>query len=281
MKKFYVYRITNIKENKHYYGSRSTNINPINDLGIKYFSSSTDKNFINEQKLHNDRFIYKIIKIFDIHNSALELEIRLHNIFQVHTNPKFYNKAKQTSTAFVSSFAGHTHTEEHKAKMSLLNKGKELSKECKEKISKSKLEGFASGKIKKPKGKLNGMYGKKHSKTSKKLMSIAGENKIISDKTRKLHSNNWLGTKNPNALKILIYNNEDQLMFTCLGNFSEICYDNNLPYRNLLESYQNNSKKIYMNKASTSQLKNKKMLIYIGWYAIKIGKLSKLKTENI
>lgn len=37
-KKFhYVYRITNTKINKHYYGVRSSNIEPYKDLGIKYF----------------------------------------------------------------------------------------------------------------------------------------------------------------------------------------------------------------------------------------------------
>ena len=34
----YVYRITNIVENKHYYGSRTSKINPYDDLGKKYFS---------------------------------------------------------------------------------------------------------------------------------------------------------------------------------------------------------------------------------------------------
>lgn len=43
MKKYhYVYRITNKVENKHYYGSRSSNVPPIEDIGKKYFSSSSD-----------------------------------------------------------------------------------------------------------------------------------------------------------------------------------------------------------------------------------------------
>ena len=33
---FYVYRITNILTNQHYYGSRTCNIPPEEDLGIKY-----------------------------------------------------------------------------------------------------------------------------------------------------------------------------------------------------------------------------------------------------
>ena len=60
----YVYRITNKKENKHYYGVRSSKVEPKLDLGVKYFSSSTDKEFINEQKINNYLFKYKIIKQF-------------------------------------------------------------------------------------------------------------------------------------------------------------------------------------------------------------------------
>jgi DNA polymerase-1 len=45
----YVYRITNVVEGKHYYGKRSSKIGPKLDLGKKYFSSSRDKQFIQDQ----------------------------------------------------------------------------------------------------------------------------------------------------------------------------------------------------------------------------------------
>ena len=47
---YYVYRITNTVLNKHYYGYRSCKIDPKEDLGKKYFSSSRDKEFIKDQK---------------------------------------------------------------------------------------------------------------------------------------------------------------------------------------------------------------------------------------
>jgi len=56
----YVYRITNILTNKHYYGSRSCNILPKNDLGFKYFSSSKDNDFIIDQKINPQNYKYKI-----------------------------------------------------------------------------------------------------------------------------------------------------------------------------------------------------------------------------
>lgn len=49
--KHYVYRITNIKLNKHYYGTRtSKNKTPEEDIGYIYFSSSSDKEFLKDQK---------------------------------------------------------------------------------------------------------------------------------------------------------------------------------------------------------------------------------------
>lgn len=102
-KYYYTYRITNIKPwcpKKYYYGTRSSKIHPVKDLGIKYFSSSRDKQFLLEQKENPQNFKYKIIKIFKTRKEAINLEILLHEKLQVDKNPLFYNKAKQTSTGF-------------------------------------------------------------------------------------------------------------------------------------------------------------------------------------
>jgi len=100
----YVYRITNTIQHKHYYGSRTTSkvkeITPSDDLGCIYFSSSSDKSFIQDQKDNPLYYKYKIIKIFNTKVEAVNFEIVLHNRFNVAVNNKFYNKAKQTSTKF-------------------------------------------------------------------------------------------------------------------------------------------------------------------------------------
>lgn len=100
----YVYRITNIVAQKHYYGKRNCSTEPKLDLGIKYFSSSKDKLFIVEQKTNPQNFKYKIIRLFNTVEEATAFEIRLHNKFDVGINPSFYNRSKQTSTKF--SFDG-------------------------------------------------------------------------------------------------------------------------------------------------------------------------------
>lgn len=155
-KKFhYVYRITNIKLNKHYYGVRSSSIEPSKDLGIKYFSSSSDQEFKNDQRNNPQDYKYKIVSIFNSRKDAISHEIKLHSRFNVGSNELFYNKSKQTSTKWDTT--GITFT---------------LSKEARNKISKAlknkpKSKGHIENLI------LNhGMKGKKHTTSSKKSMSI-------------------------------------------------------------------------------------------------------------
>lgn len=74
------------------------------------------------------------------------------------------------------------------------------------------------------------------------------------------------GSRNPKAKKINIFNEKDELMFECHGNFKEICTENNMPFKSLSNSYRNNSRKLYM-----VCLPNKKEFIsFTGWYAKEI-----------
>jgi hypothetical protein len=96
----YAYRITNLLINKHYYGVRSSFIQPIDDLGIKYFSSSTNKTFITDQHNNPSSFKYKIIKIFNNRDSAMLMEVKLHKKFNVANHNNFYNLSTSTTNMF-------------------------------------------------------------------------------------------------------------------------------------------------------------------------------------
>ena len=93
---YYVYRITNKELNTYYYGSRVSKIHPKEDLGVKYFSSSSNKEFKDNQKENPNNFKYKIIKIFDNTKDKEIYESYLHQYFNVKSNSKFYNKVNQT-----------------------------------------------------------------------------------------------------------------------------------------------------------------------------------------
>jgi hypothetical protein len=103
MKYHYVYRITNIELKKYYYGVRSSDINPKKDIGFKYFSSSSDKEFREDQKNNPQNYKYKVVSIFETREDAIFMEIELHKKFDVGINENFYNLSKQTSTGWDGS----------------------------------------------------------------------------------------------------------------------------------------------------------------------------------
>ena len=182
MKYNYVYRITNKENNRHYYGVRSSKIEPKLDLGIKYFSSSRDKEFMNEQKSNRDNFKYKVIKIFETREEAINLEIKLHKKFDVSKNSNFYNRSKQTSVGFdtsgttlsnehIEKIKNYKPTEEQKLKHRQSMLGRKHSEETKLKMSQS-----AIGKKKTDEAKKN-MRKPKSEEHKKKLKEVkSGEN---------------------------------------------------------------------------------------------------------
>ena len=64
MKHHYTYRITNIIEKKYYYGVHSCDCLPKEDIGVKYFSSSKNKEFIKDQKENPQNYKYRLLKYF-------------------------------------------------------------------------------------------------------------------------------------------------------------------------------------------------------------------------
>ena len=229
----YTYRITNIKLNKHYYGVRTChNIKPKEDIGIYYFSSSQDKEFMKDQKDNPQDYKYKVIKTFAARKEASLMEINLHSKFNVRINENFYNKTNAISSGFDA-----TGIDRKGAKNSMY--GRSHSKET----------------IKKMKINHKGMSNKKHSTNTKELMKISNG-----------------GSSNGNSKFIYIYSNDDKLKFTCKGNFKKICDENNLPYSQLMKSYKNNSFPILENldKSTKTRLLKMNRFQFKGWYASKM-----------
>lgn len=154
------------------------------DLGIKYFSSSTNKEFINNQKNNKSDYDYKILLICDSREEALNEEIRLHSLYDVENNPEYYNKYNQRDTKWdatnkvsVKDKDGNTFhvydTDDRYLNKELLpvSTGTKLSEETKLKISLGS------------KGSNNGMYGKTHSEETKLKMS-----EMASKRTGELNS---------------------------------------------------------------------------------------------
>jgi hypothetical protein len=164
---YYVYKITNKILNKHYIGYSSCNCFPEKDIGHEYFSSSSDKEFMNNQKLNSRNYKYTVIETFDNREDAISLEVKLHKRYNVAKNESFYNRAKQTSTGFCfdstgenNPMYGKNHTLKSKKKISINKIGTTASVETKKYMSIVKT------------GENNPMYGKNHTIKSKKKISI-------------------------------------------------------------------------------------------------------------
>jgi hypothetical protein len=236
----YVYRITNKVINKHYYGTRSCACLPSEDLGRTYLSSSTDPQFISNQKTHPSDFKYKVVRICVTRAMALQLEIKLHHKFNVGCSTNFYNKVKQTSSGFDTSGIPNTpEQKDHKRKL------------------------FT--------GTGNPFFGRVHTEKTKKLISINHANcngpansmygRTQNDTTKSLISKANTGSSNGRALQINIYNSSGLLMYTCNGTFSAVCRENGLPHGALKKTYHN---------GGTMENPFKINKAFQGWFARKI-----------
>lgn len=148
----FVYKITNKDTLKSYIGIRSSDLKPLEDVGVNYFTSSSDLEFYNDFVNNTYDYSIEILGNYDSREKAINKEVELHEKFNVDKSPLYYNKAKQTSKKFDCDWTGKKHSEESKRKLSISHTGKVLSQETREKMSISNigkvLSDITRGKIK-------------------------------------------------------------------------------------------------------------------------------------
>lgn len=277
----YVYRITNTVTGYHYYGSKSCDEYPTENIGKKYQSSSRNRFFIQDQKDNPEDYKYKVIKIFETcRPDATSLEIKLHAKFDVKNHPKFINRSNQTSKKFDTTGMEFHFSDSHRNKIRISQlknnsfKGKTHTLDVIEKIIAAQL---GSTKTMETKLKIsNSLKGKKKSKQHCKKMSEAMKGRKISDVTKEKMSKTHkeiFNPKNHNWSKhIKIFDADGIEQFDCYGEFGKICKENNLPQNALTSSYKNDGKPIfnYTRKCDITRLEKRNQLIFKGWFAIEI-----------
>ena len=243
----YVYRITNVIDNKHYYGSRVSDVHPKMDIGVKYFSSSFHKGFMQEQRNYPDRFKYKVVRVCKDNIDKQLFESYLHYKFNVCKNSSFYNKANQTLTGFDST--GHQY-----------NKGRPLSEETKAKLSKV-LTGRVVSEETRQKQREAAL---RRTKAENLLRGAKHIGKVVSQETRDLQSSQRTGTKNHNAKTILILDSAGVVLHKCNGTFKQVCTDNKYPWTTLRKAKY--GKKLYLDvDGNKSRNVPKGSMKFIGW----------------
>lgn len=85
---------------KKYCGVRSCNVAPNEDLGFIYISSSTDVDFKIDQKQNPTDYWYFVIDTFKTREIADKEEENLHKLYDVATNPGYYNKYNSRASGF-------------------------------------------------------------------------------------------------------------------------------------------------------------------------------------
>lgn len=328
----YNYRITNLILRKHYYGSRSSKILPQLDIGVKYFSSSTNKEFISDQKTNPNNYKYKVVKVHKNRKDTILYEIKLHQKCKVNTNQSFYNKVIQphqpnsfintTGMIYIKSLSKFISTSDydktihkfHTSDRVIVNDidGNRLCIPCKvynsnrdkySSIAKNKVnsiskidgskkcisvEEYYSGEYycnntgKAPVTDNNGntflvsvndpkYISGELTHVSKGLVTAidlnTGKSRQVTKEEFILNENlvgpnyNRVGRENFNAKTIKIFDNFNNLICECVGNFKIKCNELNLPFNQLRISYTKNIPILRTNR-------NKHIENYIGWYAV-------------
>ena len=96
----YVYIITEKSTGRLYVGSRTSNIDPELDLGYYYLSSSSDDEFIKNQKKNINDYLYEIVETFETREQANAYEIILHQEFDVAFDELFFNRVNAGNVEF-------------------------------------------------------------------------------------------------------------------------------------------------------------------------------------
>jgi len=241
--KSYVYRITNLVENRHYYGSRKSKHESLM-TDLKLYKSSFKQWFREDQIKNPQNYKYKIIKVFDDRKEAFKFEGKLHSFFDVKNNPKFYNLANQTSDGFS--------TEGQVAVYDFETKSNKLVSTSDPSYLSGELVSINVGKVavKDKKGNRFQVDADDPRYVSGELVSVIKGYKI-------------------NKKKINIYDDKGELQFETCGTFKEVCKNNNLPFTALFNSYRKNGEKIYQKIGSNyNRLKKSGKLQFVGWYAL-------------
>lgn len=260
-----VYRITHKYKNRHYIGIHSCNMDPYEVIGKKYRSSSTDEDFMTEQKQLPENFIYQILNIYDTRKKAIINEIYIHNIYDVGKNPNFYNKAKQTSTGFDTTGVKYSDERREQIRLGMLGElnhfyGKQHTEEVKN---------FLSGLFKSMRGKCEhcgkeGQYHlieQWHNDNCVHHTDIVIRNKNIEYmkgvSERKSGENNPMfgrhGKDNRKSFKYELYDSNNFLIDTCYGaDISDMIKQNECPcsfrYMDGAYNYTGNSPIRYKSK---------------------------------
>jgi len=246
---FLIYKFTNKINGKSYIGftCRGFELRMYEHV----YLSTKKSNFKFHQALKKygiDNFNYEILE----NNILSRADANIREIYYIELFNTFRNGYNMTKGGSYQS--EYILTETSREKMRNAKLGTTQSFETKTKRSKS-LKGVPKSEQHKINSG-NALKGKRRSDETKINISQSRTGKC-------------LGSENPSANKINIYDSDKNLKFKCNGNFDSLCKEFKLPLHALRNSYYNNGKPIYTYKFMKQEVLSK-YGEYIGWTAIKL-----------
>ncbi len=169
---------------REYIGVRSCDCLP--EEAIEYFGSFKDKTFSPTEKT--------ILFVCETRKEVAEIEIELHDFFDVSVNPQFANKAKAVSTGFDRT--GVPQTEEAKKKISESLSGK-YAGENSPMFGVPKTEAQKKAQSERMSGEKHPMYGVPHTEETKKKISVANSGRTRTEAQNKANSERMSGENHP------------------------------------------------------------------------------------
>lgn len=227
-KHHYVYIITNIKA--------STNKKYYIGVRTSICYPEDDHNYWGSCKdLSNDiinigidNFIKEILSTWPSRNTALNEEIRLHKLHNVSNNQLYYNNANQLSNGFDTT-------------------GKVAIIDIRDNVRK--------------------IVTKEEFYSHDYYVSIM-KNRKFTDKAKASYSKCNSGPGNPKALKITIYDENNNLQYIFQGTFWKDVKKLGYPKDAFINSYRNNGTPIYQTNCGKGKARQRGYEKYIGWRAI-------------
>lgn len=301
MKTHYIYKITNttpIDERKYYIGVHSDdNSDSLND---GYMGSSK---YLDEamKDIGVDKFNKEILSTWDTRAEASAEEIRLHQSIDVASSDDYYNKHNACEEGFntlgrVAAINIESGLVEHVTINKLkedkiffpITKGKVAVIDLRDNTTKQVstidynnheyYQVVTKGKVAviDLRDNINKLVNKIDFETKEYFVALNYKNPVavidLRDNRRKLVSKEnfnkldyYVSTKS----KIIdIFDNSNNLIYTCQSEFSKFCKINKLPHDSFMQSYKH-SRKLYINATNNiiSRLKKSGNIKYVGWYA--------------
>jgi hypothetical protein len=254
----------NIPENKNFYNKSRQKTSGFSTEGVLFINGVKIK--CEDYKKQNilKHHCYKKVTVKDSNGNTFQVDINderykngefrhlcvgMVTAFDKNGNRKFITTDEYYNGDFICNNTGKIPVKDKKGRCFLIEKNSEL-------IEKNNLCHVSTG--------LVSVVDTRTNETKKVTQEEFLKNNFLIG----VNKNKISKDKNPNAKTIKIFNEKNELVVECKGNFKETCIKNKFPFAALRDSTYDNGKPIFTSKRHLTYATKNNLLRFVGWYAI-------------